>query len=81
MTTKADLIKQIKTENPEMISTINGEEIKLSKAEYDKACEDWATMRLEQLKLEAEIESKLSAKSALLNKLGITAEEANLLLS
>ena len=48
MTTKADLIKQIKTENPEMISTINGEEIKLSKAEYDKACEDWATMRLEQ---------------------------------
>ena len=81
MTTKTDLINQIKTENPEMISTINGEEIKLSKAEYDKACEDWATMRLEQLKLEAEIESKLSAKSALLDKLGITAEEANLLLS
>jgi hypothetical protein len=81
MTTKNDLIKQFKDENPTVVSIINGEEITLSKAEYDKTCEDWATMRLEQLKLEAEVESKLSAKSALLNKLGITAEEANLLLS
>jgi sulfur carrier protein ThiS len=80
MTTKADLIKQIKTENPEMISIINGEEIKLSKAEYEKACEDWATMRLEQLKLQAEELAKATAKAALLEKLGITAEEAALLL-
>jgi hypothetical protein len=80
MTTKADLIKQIKAENPEMISNINGEEIKLSKAEYDKACEDWATMRLDQLKIEAEELEKAAARQVIADRIGLTPEELQVLL-
>ena len=38
------------------------------------------TSRAKQLELDAKAESKAAAKAALLNKLGITAEEAQLLL-
>jgi len=80
MITLNELIAQCKAENPKMVQIINDEEIELSKEEYDKAAEAWAKMRLEQIANE-EVEAKKAAdKAELLAKLGITAEEAALLL-
>lgn len=81
MKTKAQLIAQCKAENPTMAQIINGEEIVLNAAEYDAACEAWAEMKLEHQSKEAELQEKATTKSALLDRLGITAEEAALLLS
>jgi hypothetical protein len=81
MTTKNDLIAQCKAENPKMISIINGEEIELTGADYDKACNDWAEMRLAQIELEIADTQAAADKKTLLAKIGITADEAKLLLS
>jgi hypothetical protein len=78
--TKNDLIAQCKSENPKMFSTINGEQIELTGADYDAACEAWAEMRFQQLNLEAELADQALAKSALLERLGISEDEATLLL-
>jgi len=81
MKTKNQLIQECKDNNPTMVQIINDVEIELTGKEYEKACNDWAEMRLVQLTFEAEVEAKVLAKSALLAKLGITEDEANLLLS
>lgn len=81
MTTKAELIAQLKAENPTMTATINDEQIELNAEEYEKACNDWADMRLAQLEYEAAEAQAATDKVALLAKLGITADEAKLLLS
>ena len=80
MATKQELIAQLKAENPKMVANINGEDIELTPEEYEKAASDWADMRLVQIAAE-EAQVKADAdKEALLAKLGITAEEAKLLL-
>jgi len=81
MITKQELIAQCKTENPKMVATILGEEIELSAEEYEKACNDWADMRLVQIADENAKAQAEADKVALLAKLGITADEAKLLLS
>lgn len=80
MKTKAQLIAQCKLENPTMVQTINDVEITLSATEYDAACETWAEMQLVQQSAAAAQESTAAAKSALLERLGMTADEAALLL-
>jgi hypothetical protein len=80
MTTKAQYLTQIKTENPTMTKSVNGENIVLDADEYEATCEAWATMKTEQdahIKAEAD---KASARQAVLDRLGITADEAALLL-
>ena len=81
MTTKAELIAQLKAENPTMTATLNDEKRLLSDAEYNETCNAWADMRLEQIAAEAEKAKAEADKEALLAKLGITADEAKLLLS
>ena len=81
MTTKTDLIAQLKAENPKMIATINDEQIELTTEEYDKAANDWAEMRLMQIADEEATVKAEADKQALLAKLGINADEAKLLLS
>lgn len=81
MTTKAELIAQCKAENPTMTATINGEQVELNAEEYEKACSDWADMRLVQIEYEETMAKAEADKAALLAKLGITADEAKLLLS
>jgi hypothetical protein len=78
MTTKQELIAQCKAENPKMIATILGEEIELSAEEYEKACSDWADMRLMQIADEnakAQAEADKSAAQAKLAALGLTADD------
>lgn len=80
MTTKAQFIAQCKQENPTMIQTINDVAIELTGADYEKACSDWAEMKLAQQANDVAIAEAAAAKAALLDKLGITAEETTLLL-
>ncbi len=80
MTTKKDLVAQLKAENPKMVANINGEDIELTPEEYEKAASDWADMRLVQIAAEEARVKADADKEALLAKLGITAEEAKLLL-
>jgi hypothetical protein len=79
--TKNELITQCKKENPKMFSTINDEQIEITGADYEAACESWAQMRLEQLQAEQEILDKKTNRTALLVRLGISEDEASLLLS
>jgi hypothetical protein len=78
--TKDELIAQFNSENPEIIATINGEKITLDVAEYEKTRADWVAMRLDQIKLEFEVAAIQSDKASLLEKLGISEDEAKLLL-
>jgi hypothetical protein len=55
-----DLMAQCIKDNPEMSCTINGEVIKLNKAEYDKTVKDWAAMRLEQIQFEQNANAPVS---------------------
>lgn len=77
--TKNDLITQCKSENPKMFSTINDEQIELTGAEYEAACEAWAEMRLEQIENGQKLAADVITKNALLERLGITQDEAELL--
>jgi hypothetical protein len=80
MKTKEELIAQCKAENPVMIQTINDVQRELPEDEYNDAAEKWAEaelLRLEQLEKIAQAEAE---RTALLARLGITTEEAALLL-
>jgi len=80
MTTKSELIAQCKAQNPTMISTINGEEIELTAAEYDKACNDWAEMRLSQIaKEEADAKAAADKEAATAKLLALGLTEADLI--
>jgi len=82
MTTKDEIIQLLKTEYPTL--QIGGDEqgyTQLSADDYETTISEWADARL---KKEAKATAALQAqadKAALLAKLGITADEAKLLLS
>ena len=83
MTTLNQMIEIIKSENPDGLRTGSEEEgyTDLTPTEYEAQILEWATNRLaKEAKAELAAETAI-AKEALLKKLGITAEEAALLLS
>lgn len=78
MTTKQELIAQIKSENPKMIANVNGQEVELSVEEYNKAANDWAEMRLKQIAYEEatlKAEADKKAAQAKLAALGLTVDD------
>ncbi len=81
MTTKTELITQLKAEYPTL--KVGSEEegyAELSAKDYADQIEQWADALLEQQNYEAALKTAADAKAALLAKLGITADEAKLLL-
>ena len=83
MTTLNQMIEIIKAENPDGLRTGSEEEgyTDLTPIQYEEQILEWANNRLaKEAKAELIAETAL-AKEALLIKLGITAEEAALLLS
>ena len=81
MTTKANLIETLKKDYPTLRS--GSEEngyVELSTEEYNATIEEWADNKLIELNEIAAKENKATAKAALLARLGITEEEANLLI-
>jgi len=87
MTTKTEMIGIIKAENPNGLRSGNDADgyVDFTPAEYDAQIAEWADNRLAKLAsnvAKAEAEAKAATdKVALLAKLGITADEAKLLLS
>jgi hypothetical protein len=82
MTTKEEKIAQLKLEYPTL--RLGDDErgyTDLSEADYEATISDWADAQLEQEAEEEEKAAKAQARTDLLAKLGITAEEAALLLS
>ena len=79
--TKQSEIEAIKEANPTLNRFDAGVEVQLTGAEYDAQIEELWRLNKKSEAL-AELEAKqATAKSALLAKLGITADEAKLLLS
>lgn len=82
MTTKKQMIDLLKAEFPTLqIGDDKAGYTQLSDDEYNAVIAEWADVRLAKEQLKVEAEAKETAKAALLSKLGITAEEARLLLS
>jgi hypothetical protein len=80
MTTKAEFIIKLKLENPTL--QIGDDEqgyTQLSAADYEAQIAEWADARLAKEEKEAAKEKVATDKAALLAKLGITADEAALL--
>jgi hypothetical protein len=81
MKTKEEMIEIIKAENPTL--KFGDEEngyTELTGDDYDAVISEWADARLLKEEQSIEAEEKATAKTALLDKLGITADEAKLLL-
>ena len=76
-----DFIADIRAETPTLTRGVNDDVIALSDDEYEATVLEWATERLKQQGLRLEEAQAEIAKEALLAKLGITADEAKLLLS
>jgi hypothetical protein len=82
MTTKAQLTKELKAQYPTLKT--GDDEVgytDMSPSEYQATIELWVENKLAELAKITESENKETAKAALLSKLGITADEAALLLS
>lgn len=82
MTTKAEFITQLKAEYPTLKTGDEEAGYKdLSKADYEAQIALWADNKLAKESEDAQVAAEATAKTALLAKLGITADEAELLLS
>ena len=82
MTTKKEIIDLLKEEFPTLqVGDDKAGYTQLSVDEYNAVIAEWADVRLAKEQLKAEAEAKETAKAALLAQLGITAEQAKLLLS
>jgi hypothetical protein len=82
MKTKQEVIAELKAEYP-TLRTGSDEDgyVDLSAAEYDATIAEWADNKLADEAKMAELAQAEADKAALLAKLGITADEAKLLLS
>ncbi len=72
--------KDFRKDYPKLVKNINGEQFEMDAEEYEATIAQWEANEIERLAKEAEAKAKATAKAALLTRLGITAEEAQLLL-
>ena len=82
--TKIEKIAALKLEHPILTKQINDEILELDTTEYAATIEGWAEAIIAKEDAQAAKDSKAEAdaiaKAALLNRLGISADEARLLL-
>jgi hypothetical protein len=82
MITKQEMINQLKLEFPTLrVGNDDDGYVNLNVEEYEATIAQWADAKLERLAREAEAQARAEAKAALLIQLGITEEQAKLLLS
>lgn len=74
-------IASLKKLYPTLSKGINEEIVELNKEEYEATIKQWAEFELNEEKVMAEMEAAASTKAALLDRLGITEDEAKLLLA
>jgi hypothetical protein len=81
MTTKTQKIIELKAQYPTLSKGINDEIFQLDADEYEKTISRWAEVELAQEAKLAQAQANVQAKAELLERLGITEDEAKLLLS
>lgn len=72
--------KEFRKEFAKLFKNVNGEQFEMDAEEYEATIAQWEANEIERLAKQAEAEAKATARQALLDKLGITADEAKLLL-
>lgn len=82
MTTKQEMIDSLKLEYPTLQYGDDEQGYtQLSDEEYEAVINDWADARLAKELKKAQVEAQAIAKTELLERLGITTDEAKLLLA
>ena len=81
MKSKEQFITEYKQQNPKLYKGINDEVFELTSEEYENACDEWAEIQFQIQQQAQEVIEKVAQKQALLERIGITEEEAKLLLS
>jgi hypothetical protein len=82
MKTKQEIIADLKSEFPTLrVGNDDDGYTDLSAEEYEATIAQWADGKLERIARETEAEAKAAQKAALLERLGITEDEARLLLA
>jgi len=82
MPTKKAIINELKLEFPSLrIGDDNNGYTDLSADEYETIIDKWADAKLAKIAKEAKAEAQAQAKAELLERLGITEDEAKLLLA
>jgi hypothetical protein len=67
-------------EYPTLTQNINGVEVELTEAEYEEMIAKWEANQVEELAIKAEAEAKAAAKAAILERIGLTADELKTIL-
>jgi hypothetical protein len=82
MTNKQEIIKSLKLQFPTLrVGDEDKGYTELSSKQYEAQIAEWADAKLNAQVKEVEAEAKAQAKAELLERLGITADEAKLLLA
>ena len=79
--TKEEIVAKLKEDFPTLNKTFDGIESEMTPEEYENQIQTWADLEIEKIQKVEEAETNAAAKQALLDRLGLTAEEAKLLLS
>jgi hypothetical protein len=80
MTNKQKLIDQLKADYPTLKVGSDENETEIIGKEYNAVINEWAENSLIQLQLQSETETKQAAKLAIADRLGLTADELQVLL-
>jgi hypothetical protein len=78
--TIAKIIEELKAENPKPMAQTNGEKYEMTGDELKEYYEDTAKLILSQRQKEADAIAQAAKKAEILDRLGLTAEEAAILL-
>ena len=79
--TKLQIIAALKKEYSLLTKQVNDEIVELDQDEYETTIASWADVELAKLAAAAAANAQAEAKTALLERLGITQAEADLLLN
>jgi hypothetical protein len=67
-------------EFPKLIKNVNGEQFEMDAEEYEATIAQWEANEVERLAKEAEAKEKAAAKQAILDRIGLTADELQTIL-
>ena len=81
MTKLSDKIKAFKVQYPTLTKGVNDQVVELTSEEYEATIAEWAQNELNAEATKAEKQILIEQKAALLSRLGLTSEEAILLLT
>jgi hypothetical protein len=72
--------KDFRKEFPKLLKNVNGEQFEMNAEEYEATIAQWEANEVERLAKEAESKTKAAAKAAILDRLGLTADELKTIL-